>query len=176
MDSQLPGLATCVTAFDIFGADGKVVLVERGSKLVGETKGEARQGMSRIFVLWNEARTPTGVVVQLASPATDALGRAGIDGQVDTHFWERFGAAIMISVIDGTLQALVQQHSGNGGAVVYNPQGSRDVVTEVLRNTIAVPPTITVNSGTRIQVLVARDVDFRSVYELKAAAVSMTAP
>lgn len=171
LDSQLPGLATCVTAFDIFGADGKVVLVERGSKLVGETKGEARQGMNRMFVLWNEARTPSGVVVQLASPATDTLGRSGIEGHVDTHFWQRFGAAIMISVIEGTLQTLVQsQRSGNGSpSITYNPQGSREVITEVLRNTIAIPPTIRVNQGTRIQVIVARDVDFRSVYELQAA-------
>lgn len=173
IDSQLPGLATCVTAFDIFGADGKVVLIERGSKLVGETRGETRQGMNRVFVLWNEARTPTGVVVQLASPATDALGRSGIAGQVDTHFWARFGAAIMISVIDGTVQALAQSQNrgGDGPAVIYNPQGSREIMTEVLRNTIAIPPTITVNQGARIQVMVARDVDFRPVYELRTARV-----
>ena len=109
--------------------------------------------------------------MQLASPATDTLGRSGIEGHVDTHFWQRFGAAIMISVIEGTLQTLVQsQRSGNGGpSITYNPQGSREVITEVLRNTIAIPPTIRVNQGTRIQVIVARDVDFRSVYELQAA-------
>ena len=170
MSSQLPGLVTCVSAHDIFGADGKVVLVERGSKFVGESKGEPRQGMNRLFVLWNEARTPSGVVVQLASPGTDALGRSGIAGDVDTHFWQRFGAAIMISVIDGTLQALVQsQRSGSngGGNIIYNPQGSKDIMTEVLKNTVGIPPTITVNQGERIQIIVARDVDFRSVYELK---------
>lgn len=170
LDSQLPGLATCVTAFDIFGADGKVVLIERGSKLVGETKGEVRQGMNRVFVLWNEARTPAGVVVQLASPATDELGRSGLPGQVDSHFWTRFGAAVMISVIDGTVQALAQsQNRGNGSpSVVYNPQGQQQIMTEVLRNTIAIPPTVIKNQGERVQVLVARDVDFRPVYELKA--------
>ena len=74
INSELPGLATCVTAFDIFGADGKVVLIERGSKLVGESRGQVAQGMKRVFILWSEARTPTGVVVQLASPGTDELG------------------------------------------------------------------------------------------------------
>jgi type IV secretion system protein VirB10 len=56
INSELPGMTTCVTAFDIFGADGKVVLLERGSKLVGETRGQVAQGMSRLFVLWSEAR------------------------------------------------------------------------------------------------------------------------
>ena len=48
-------MTTCVTAFDIFGADGKVVLLERGSKLVGETRGQVAQGMSRLFILWTRS-------------------------------------------------------------------------------------------------------------------------
>jgi type IV secretion system protein VirB10 len=168
LDSQLPGMTTCVTAMDIFGADGHVVLLERGSKLVGETRGETRLGQARVFVLWTEARTPTGVVVQLASPGTDELGRSGLPGFVDTHFWQRFGAAILISVIDGTIQAAVaSQNSSSGGSnVVYNTQGSHDVLTEVLRSTINIPPTVVKNQGERIQVFVARDLDFRSVYVL----------
>lgn len=173
LDSTLPGMTTCITAFDIFGADGKVVLMERGSKLIGETKGEVRRGQSRIFVLWTEARTPTGVVVPLASPGTDELGRSGLPGWVDSHFWERFGAAILISVIDGVIQAgvLSQSTGGNGGpAVIYNPQGSQSVATEILKNTINIPPTVVKNQGDRIQVFVARDADFRPVYDLRMAA------
>ena len=68
IDSTLPGMTTCVTATDTFGVDGSTVLIERGSKLVGETRGEVAQGQARIFVLWTEARTPTGVIVPLASP------------------------------------------------------------------------------------------------------------
>ncbi|MGH3262653.1 MAG: TrbI/VirB10 family protein, partial [Trebonia sp.] len=65
IDSSLPGLTTCITATDTFSADGRVVLLERGTKLVGETRGVVQQGTSRVFVLWTEARTPTGVVVPL---------------------------------------------------------------------------------------------------------------
>ena len=169
IDSTFDGMVTCIGASDIYSADGKVVLLERGTKYVGEKRGELKQGQARVFVLWNEARTPTGVVVNLASPGTDQLGRAGLPGFIDTHFWDRFGAAILISVIDGTLQALAaSQHGGTGGtAVVLNPQGSREVMTEVLKSTIAIPPTVVKNQGDRIQVLVARDVDFRSVYALR---------
>lgn len=172
IDSSYEGMTTCIGASDIYGADGKVVLLERGTKYVGEQRGSPHQGQGRVFVLWNEARTPTGVVVQLASPGTDELGRNGLPGFVDTHFWDRFGAAILISVIDGTMQAIVAHQQsgtnvGSGGGVVLGATGGRDVMTEVLRNTIAIPPTVIKNQGERIQILVARDVDFRSVYALR---------
>ena len=164
IDSTLPGMTTCVTATDTFGADGTVVLLERGSKLIGETRGEVQQGSSRVFVVWTEARTPQGIVIPLQSPGTDSLGRAGLTGEVDRHFWGRFGAAILISVIDVGVQAGVRMSSG--GTVVYSPSTSEGVATESLKGTLNIPPTIAVAQGSRIQILVARDLDFRSVYEL----------
>ena len=168
IDSTLPGLVTCLTAVDTFGADGSVVLLERGTKLIGETRGEVAQGASRIFVLWSEARTPEGVVVPLASPGTDELGRSGLAGTVNRHFWERFGAAILVSMIDGAIQGATAHQTNGGGTVVVSPTGTRDVTTEVLRSTINIPPTVIKQQGDRIQVLVARDLDFRSVYALRA--------
>jgi type IV secretion system protein VirB10 len=170
IDSTLPGMTTCVMATDTFGVDGEVVLLERGTKLVGETRGQVQQGSARVFVLWNEARTPAGVIVPLASPGADELGRAGLPGSVDRHFWERFGAAMLVSVIDGAIQAAVQSSRGNSGAVIVNPSATQDVMTEVLKGTINIPPTVVKHQGDRIQVLVARDLDFRSVYELKSVA------
>ena len=170
IDSTLPGMTTCIMATDAFSADGSVVLLERGTKLIGETRGQVRQGAARIFVLWNEARTPSGIVVPLASPGTDELGRSGLPGEVDRHFWDRFGAAILISLIDGGIQAAVQAQRENGDTLIVSPSGSRDVMTEVLKSTLNIPPTVRKANGDRIQILVARDVDFRSVYELKLAA------
>lgn len=179
IDSTFDGLVTCIGASDIYSADGQVVLLERGTKYVGEKRGDVRQGQARVFVLWHEARTPTGVVARLDSPGTDELGRTGLPGQVDTHFWDRFGAALLISVIDGTLQVLAARESSAGGdrtTVQINPGGARDVMTEVLKNTIAIPPTVIKPQGDRIQILVARDVDFRAVYALRDTAPAPAGP
>jgi type IV secretion system protein VirB10 len=167
IDSTLPGMTTCVTAEDTFSADGKVVLLERGTKLVGETRGQLQQGQARLFVLWTQARTPGGVLVPLDSPGTDELGRAGVGGEVQRHFWQRFGAAVLVSVIEGGIQAGVQAASHSNGTVIYAPSGSQDVLTEALKDSAQIPPTLAKANGERIEVLVARDVDFRTVYELR---------
>ena len=169
IDSTLPGMTTCVMATDAFGVDGQVVLLERGTKLIGETRGQVQQGSARVFVLWTEARTPTGVVVPLASPGADELGRSGLPGTVNTHFWQRFGAAMLVSVIDGAVEGAVQSARNGNGTVIINPSSTQGVMTEVLKGTINIPPTVIKQQGDRIQVLVARDLDFRSVYELQSA-------
>ena len=75
----------------------------------------------------------------------------------------------MITVIDGTIQGVTQSR-GSGSTFVYNPSSSSDVVTEVLKDTLRIAPTIDKPQGDRIQILGARDVDFRSVYALRASA------
>jgi type IV secretion system protein VirB10 len=170
IDSTLPGMTTCVMATDTFGVDGQVVLLERGTKLVGETRGQVQQGSARVFVLWTEARTPTGVIVPLASPGADELGRSGLPGEVNNHFWQRFGAALLVTVIDGAVEGAVQSTRGGSGTVIVNPSATQGVLTEVLKGTVNIPPTVVKHQGDRIQVLVARDLDFRSVYELRSVA------
>jgi type IV secretion system protein VirB10 len=165
VDSTLAGLATCLLSADVYGADGTVVLLPRGSRLVGDTHTDVRAGQARVGITWSEARTPQGLVLPLGAAATDSLGRAGVPGSVDRHTAERFGAAVMLSVIDSAVSALVnRRQAGNG--IVYNVQGSRDVATEALRQSIHIPPTIRVDPGARVDVIVTTDVDFADVYRL----------
>ena len=166
IDTSLGGLVTCLLATDVYGADGRVVLLERGTRLLGDVRSDVRAGQTRVAIVWTEARTPTGVIAALGGPATDALGRTGLPGAVDRHSGERFGAAVLLSTIDGAISAVAARARGGGGAVIYNAQGSRDIATEVLRNTINIPPTIRVPPGARILVAVIRDVDFGRVYGL----------
>ena len=142
IDSTLPGMTTCVMATDTFGVDGQVVLLERGTKLVGETRGQVQQGSARVFVLWTEARTPAGVIVPLASPGADELGRSGFPGTSIVTSGSALALPSLVSVIDGAIQSAVQSSHGNSGTVIVNPSASQDVMTEVLKSTINIPPTV----------------------------------
>lgn len=173
ISSDVPGMTSCRLTRDVYSTSGKVLLLERGSRIVGQYQGGLQRGQARIFVVWNRIETPTGVVVNLDSPGTDALGRSGHGGYVDTHFWERFGGAIMLSLIDdvGTYVANEASSSGSGGNQIQfggTAEAAKNASSIALENSINIPPTLVKHQGDHINVFVARDLDFRGVYDLKA--------
>jgi len=171
LDSTVPGMTACVVTRNIYSDNGKVLLIERGSTMTGEYQSNLRQGMARIFVLWSRIKTPSGVVVDLDSPGADPLGGAGLPGYVDTHFWQRFGGALMLSLVDDVARGLTSQiNSGGNNQFNLNSTGdaTQDMAAEALKNTINIPPTLYKNQGEQIGIYVARDLDFSSIYDVTA--------
>jgi type IV secretion system protein VirB10 len=142
-------------------------LMEKGTQIVGEYRGDLRRGSQRLFVLWTRAKTPTGVIVALASPATDALGRTGFDGEIDTHFWQRFGGALLLSVVNDA-GAIGSAQMQNSNFQVNNTMGAANTAAGIaVERSIDIPPTLNKNQGELVNVFVARDLDFSSVYRLR---------
>lgn len=165
INSDLPGSVRGVVSRDVRSFDGSRVLIPRGSRLVGTYKSSAAVGQTRAFVVWTRIIGPTGVTIDVGSPATDRLGRGGLDGEVDTHFVRRFGAAILLTVISAGGQALANS-AGNGDnttLVIGSQNQANQVAGIALQKQIDIPDTIKVAQGAPVQVFVARDLDFASV-------------
>ncbi len=167
LSSDQPGFASCLINRDVLSDNGRVVLMEKGTQVVGEYRGGLRRGQKRLFVLWNRAKTPTGVIITLASPATDALGRAGMDGYVDTHWWERFGSAILLSIVgDASSYANGRLQEGDVEAQNTTSAGQQAAAIAV-EQLINIPPTLLKHQGDLVSIFVARDLDFSGVYRLR---------
>jgi len=167
MDSTLPGFVTCIIPQDVIGKTG-ITLLDRGTKVVGEFHGGMQQGQSRLFVLWTRAETPTGVIINLDSPAADPLGRSGFDGEVDTHFWSRFGGALLLTLVQGGLSAGTAAVSPSGSSYIQTG-GVQSVGSDALASSINIKPTLRKNQGELVSIFVARDLDFESVYKISTA-------
>ncbi|MGL4964748.1 MAG: type IV secretion system protein VirB10 [Inquilinus sp.] len=173
IDTTSPGFVSCHLERDVLSANGLVVLLDRGTRVLGEYSQGLRQGQERIFVVWNRAVTPDGVAVDLGSPAADDLGRAGFDGQVETYFWTRFGATMLLSIISDAVAVGRDQlrgGSGGNGVTVDNSAGSvNSAAADALNNSINIPPVLRKNQGEAVSIFVARDLDFSGVYRLHAS-------
>lgn len=170
VDTTVPGMTSCRIPENVFSMDGRTLLIEAGSRAFGEYRGAVAQGLDRIFMLWTQVETPHGVVIDLDSPATDSLGRSGVTGEVEHHWWARFGNALLFSIIDDGFQFAMEKASDNDNAISYSntDSGMSQFLAEVMRETGQIPPTILMNQGTRVGIFVARNIDMSSVYQIEA--------
>ncbi len=170
INSDLPGMLRAVVAADVTSFDGRHVLIPRGSRLIGEYRSGIAIGQSRAFVVWTRLITPAGVSIELGSPGTDALGQAGLTGRVDEHFFQRFGAALLLSVV-GSAGQVAANAASSGDTLTINAASDASRVAELaLQNRVNILPTIKVRQGTPIRIFVARDLDFTGTETASSAA------
>jgi type IV secretion system protein VirB10 len=113
IQSDLPGQVRAVTAEDVWSFDGRRVLIPAGTRLIGEYRSGLARGQTRIFIVWTRLLRADGVSVALGSIGTDDLGRAGLTGTVDNRYVERFGSAILLSVVGGAAQFIAGLGNAN---------------------------------------------------------------
>lgn len=174
INSDLPGFTRAIVSEDIRSFDGTEILIPRGSRLIGQYRSGLAIGESRAFVVWTRLILPNGVAIKLASPVTDTLGRAGLGGKVDRHFLERFGSAILLSIIGAGAEILAAE-SGNNTVVVTSSAQAYGVAQTALQSSVNIPPTIRIAQGSPIRIFVARDLIF-PLYEETGGAVLTAEP
>ena len=162
LNSDLPGYARALVTKDVLSFDGSAVLIPAGSRVIGEYNSGVAQGASRIFIVWNRLIRPDGVSIALASPAVDELGRGGLPGKVNRHFLQRFGGAILLSVLTGGINAAAASVSRGSTVIVGTAGEASSLATQASRGS-DIPPTIKTRQGALVRIFVARDLDFTSV-------------
>lgn len=181
IQSDLPGMVRAVITTDVYSFDGRRVLLPKGTMLTGEYKSGLARGQTRVLIIWTRALRSDGTSVALGSYGTDDLGRSGLDGVIDKHFLERFGAASMLSLVGGVssfIAGLNADGSSSAGSSSSSQMGMNaqtqaqqtvsqtmaEMANMALKDSINIPPTIHVDQGKQIMVFVRRDLDFSSLY------------
>lgn len=164
-----PGFVKCILTQPLYSSDGSVILAEAGAELDGEQKVEMRPGQSSVFTTWTDLETTAGVRANLNALGTGAMGESGTEAYVDNHYGERFGGAVMLSFIQDAFASAANATKKNNSTYSFDNSESNaeNMASKALENSINIPPTGYVLPGTVINVIVAQDVDFTSVFKTR---------
>lgn len=176
--SDFAGQISCIVNEDIYSLDARILLVEKGTKVIGDYEGgEVTAGQTRVAAVWYRMVTPEHLDIMLESESTDNLGGVGIPAHVNRRWMERIGAALVVSLIDDLFEyAAIREEnrnddSGNNNNFVYSDsetqETTQDMAEMILDETINIRPTLTVMQGTTINITVKKDIDFSEVYYVK---------
>lgn len=164
--TNYPSFLKCMVTQNIYSSNGEKMLFPKGSIVKGEQKKALLQGVSRVFISWNIIDTPPPeqLRIRIDSLGTDKLGASGSEAYVDNHWFDRFGNAIILSLIQDSIKTASNRasNSGNNNDIYYdNSESNASRMAELaLQNSINIPATGYVNHGELINILVVRDVDF----------------
>ena len=151
---------------DFVSLDGRYVLVPAGTKLAGMAGRVQNLQQARVYIRFDRALFPDQRSAYFPTrklPAVDAPGAVGIEGDVDRHFLLTFGSAVMLGMLDG-LAAAVEGASANATPTLRELMIGRtsmnmsQVVSGILQRYGNVVPTVTVEPGAKMKVVLADDV------------------
>ena len=168
IESTVEGQFTCTIRQDVKSPLGAVV-IDAGSYIQGDYDVKVANGQRRLrantAAIWN---LKGHCVVPLKGPMSDALGRAGLDGDYDPHTWEKLGAAGIVMLSQSAIslaQAALQ--SGNGNSYFQlNTGDMSSLANELLRANMTIPPTITVHQGSQVGFWVNMPVHFNKCFRV----------
>ena len=156
--SSRPGMARALVTADVRGFDGTRVLIPRGSRLIGEARGDAQAGQKRVFVNWTRLIRPDGVAIRIGSPGADSLGGAGVKGSVSNHVLGRFANAILQTAFSIGINRA--SRSSGDSVILGIPGQAGGAITQVPVFNVPAGPSISVPQGSEISIFVAKDLDF----------------
>lgn len=161
INSQLPGAIRAVVSEDVHAYDASRVLIPRGSIVIGKYSEDVAVGQRRALVAWERIIMPDNQSVNIAAYGADQIGQSGLTGRVNTHFGTRFGSAALISFLS-ILPALATDNTDDDRAEEVADRIGQNLSTatsSALGEYLTIRPTIHVDQGTRVTIMVDRDLE-----------------
>ena len=87
---------------------------------------------------------------------------------IDNHWWERFGSALLLSVVaDGSTAGSAYLKNQAGINAQQTGQSGNQAAGIAVEQSATIKPTLHKNQGEMVSIFVARDLDFSGVYQLR---------
>lgn len=160
--SNIEGIITAQVEQDIYAAQGRAVLIPRGTKVMGFYKNDNKIGQSRLSIVWREMITPQGVNILLTNAmSADSRGINGIEGYLDNKFGERYGLGLFLNTLSNGLMISISNLTQKNGTstspytaqLFSNAQGDiNNIFKQLIQEQAKIKPTIEIRAGSRIYI------------------------
>lgn len=169
VDTSLPGTVVARVTQPIYDSRyGQYLVLPAGSRLIGRYSSAVQDGQNRVLLAFDRLVTPAGGEVALGNmSASDALGRAGVEGELHSYFWRRMGISILLAVEGAALERMSPQQTttGAGGQTVTGRSGSAaaqiitNTANQELQRQYAVQPKITLDPGQLVSIVTTGSIE-----------------
>ncbi|GHM58141.1 MAG: hypothetical protein sL5_03280 [Candidatus Mesenet longicola] len=181
VNTDLTGMIRAIISRDVYAEAGDIVLIPKGSRLIGQYSFDNQPGQRRIDIIWNRIMLPHGVDIAVNSPGVDELGRQGLSAIVDDKIYDAlistillagvsFGTAYSASQIQGANQAITIVTDSDGKQKTTAPlltqsisQAINDVsnsIKNIINRYTNTKPTAYIDQGTLVKIFVNQDIFF----------------
>lgn len=173
VDTSLPGTIVARTTQPIYDSRyGQYLVIPAGSRLIGKYSSSIQDGQSRVMMVFDRLVTPAGGEVALGNmSASDALGRAGVEGTLETNFWTRMGISLLMAVESIALDRLSPQQTTTAPNGQTTTGRSNSAAGQILLNTAnqelqrryAVAPKVTMEPGRLVSIITTGSIEIPPV-------------
>ena len=164
IDTEREGRVIASVTENVFDTvTGSYLLIPQGSRLLGRFDGDQTYGERRAFLVWERLIFPDGRSITLArEPGLDGKGAGGVTGRVDRRIPQLLTATLFAGAIT-TLGEAARRDGNNKDTSLLGDAGDAAAIEaarvggRMVDRELEVKPTIRVRQGTRVQVLLTRD-------------------
>lgn len=182
-NSSRPAFTACRVPVWFRSSDQRRGLMPPGSRMFGQIRNGLSAGQERLGIMFTLIQTPW-FNMPLSSPAGDAMGRGGVDGDVNTFFWDRLGAVALYALIDTTVgigqqagtNALNKSLGAENSTNLNFSGASQSLAGREFDSTINRPPVLTRDQALPVTITVGQDLDFYEACKLALRIDPMACP
>ena len=158
--SDLPGQITAQVTENVYDSPtGSLLLIPQGTRIIGQYDDGVTFGQRRVLLVWNRLILPGGRSIVLERlPGAGASGYAGLQDEVDYHWWDLMKAAGLSTLLSvGTELAASDEDRliraiRDGAQETINQAGQ-----QIIQRQLQVAPTLTIRPGFPVRIIVTRD-------------------
>ncbi|KAJ0345955.1 hypothetical protein COL154_013912, partial [Colletotrichum chrysophilum] len=159
--SDLPGQITAQVTEAVYDSPtGKYLLIPQGARLIGQYDSSVAFGQSRVLLVWTRLIMPDGTSIVLERlPGADTQGYAGLEDQVDYHWWQFAKAAVLSTILSVGAEAGTSDSESNLAQAIR--MGASNSISQtgqqIVQRQLNIQPALTIRPGFPVRIIVERD-------------------